>query len=129
MRNRNVQYPNRYLVTHADGRSELVELIPYPGEIIDEGTLLHKGTLLSDPTAAALGLPGDPTVDDAFYKAASDISALQASVAGVENFANTVSKNYVLSDFYQYITGTHPILCALPESDILQVRLKFHSNE
>ncbi len=117
------------MILHSDGRSELVELIPSPGEIIDEDTPLNKGTLLSDPTAAALGLSGDPTVDDALNKAASRLSTLQSLVAGVENFANTVSKNYVLSDFYQYITGTHQILCAFPESDILQVKLKFHSNE
>lgn len=129
MTNRNVQHPNRYMIIHADGRSELVELIPSPGEIFDEGTPLVKGTLLSDPTAAALDLSGDPTVDDALNKTASDIATLRSSLAGVEDFANTVSRNYVLSDFYQYITGVHPILCAFPESDILQVKLKFHSNE
>lgn len=129
MRNRNVQYPNRYLAIHADGSSELVELIPYPGEIIDDGTPLNKSTLLSDPTAAALELHGDPTVDDALNKVAGSITDLKSWVTEVEGFANTVSRNYVKSDFYQYITGTHPILCIFPESDILQVKLKFHSNE
>ena len=67
MRDRIVEFPNQYLLTLPDGSSVLADLIPEPGEIVEEGTPLNKATLLTDDTAAMLGLTSaDPTVDEAF---------------------------------------------------------------
>ena len=66
MKDRIVEHPNRYMVVPVDGADSLVDLIPAPGEIVEEGTPLNKATLLSDGTAAMLGLTSaDPTVDEA----------------------------------------------------------------
>lgn len=71
-----------------------------PAGVAQMGTPLNKAALLSDPTAAALGLPGDPTVNDAFAKLA------QKQTTGGYN-----------SDFYLYVTGQHPVLNSLPYSN------------
>lgn len=74
MTDRIVEFPNRYLLTLPDGTSILVNLTPEPGEIIDAGTLLNKLTLLSDNTAAMLGLTSaDPTVNEALAQVPTPI--------------------------------------------------------
>lgn len=65
-----------------------------------QGTALNKANLLSDPTAAALGLASNPTVNDAFAKLA------QKQTISAYN-----------SDFYLYATGQHPVLNPLPYSN------------
>ena len=51
------------------------------------GTPLNKASLLQDSTASALGLSGDPTVDDAFSKIDSLIGSLDSEVSGLANTA------------------------------------------
>ena len=65
MKDRIVEHPNRYSLEPVDAAEGVVDLIPFPGYVTEPGTPLNKGTLLSDETAAALGLAGDPTVDEA----------------------------------------------------------------
>lgn len=55
MTDRNVQFPNRYRLVPVEGATDIVDLIPAPGNVEDEGTLLNKANLLSDETAARLG--------------------------------------------------------------------------
>lgn len=75
MIDRNVQYPNRYMVVPVDGSDNLVDLIPAPGEIYEEGTLLNKATLLSDETASIFELTSeDPTVNEALKKTGTALS-------------------------------------------------------
>lgn len=68
MQDRNVQYPNRYQLQKVEGTDNIYDLIPAPGTIQNEGTLINKANLLSDNTAEFLGLSpeDDPTVNDAF---------------------------------------------------------------
>lgn len=64
MQDRIVEHPNRYLIVPVDG--DRADLIPSPGEVLQEGTPLNKASLLSDQTAAEIGVVGqDPTVDQA----------------------------------------------------------------
>ena len=65
MKDRSVQYPKRYRLTKIPGTDDIYDLDPAPGEITEEGTLINKGTLLSDETAAALDLGTDAVPDDA----------------------------------------------------------------
>lgn len=72
MTDRNVEYPSRYRLSKVSGTDDIYDLTATPGTIIAEGTPVNKATLLSDPTAAALGLEqADPTVDDALAKLGS----------------------------------------------------------
>lgn len=68
MKDRSVEYPNRYQFNLVGGTDNIYDVIPAPGEITEEGTPINKGTLLSDATASKLGFAStdDPTVDDAF---------------------------------------------------------------
>ena len=50
--------------------------------ITELGTALNKASLLTDPTAAALGLSGDPTVNNALYALAGGIINAEASRSG-----------------------------------------------
>lgn len=65
MKDRIVQYPNRYKLTQVSG--DIYDLTPEPGVVTEPGTPLNKANLLSDSTALKLGLnpADDPTVDDA----------------------------------------------------------------
>lgn len=66
MTDRNVEFPNRYRLVKVPGTDDIVDIIPAPGTVYDEGTFYNKANQLSDKTAAAIGgLPDDPTVNDA----------------------------------------------------------------
>lgn len=66
MKDRTVQYPNRYMLTPVGGTSDTYDLTAVPGTVTEPGTVLNKANLLTDETAAGLGLSGDPTVNQAF---------------------------------------------------------------
>lgn len=68
----------RVLITPEDGSAPFYAKLSMADEPIDEGTPLVMETLLSDATAAALGLTNSATVDDAFGK----INATKLSLAG-----------------------------------------------
>ncbi len=102
MKDRVPKYPGRVKITRSDGTSEYATIEradePVSG---NEGTPLNKATLLSDDTAAMLGFTtsDDPTVDDALKKLPN------------------VSKTFLQSDLYMYITQTHPMLLLSPYKD------------
>lgn len=68
MTDRNVQYPNRYQLVKVEGTDNIYDMIPAPGTVEDEGTLINKATLLKDATAALFGLWTDAVPDDALAK-------------------------------------------------------------
>ena len=63
MKDRNVQYPQRYQLVKVEGTDDIYDLIPAPGEVSEAGTLINKATLLKDATAALYGLT-DAVPDD-----------------------------------------------------------------
>lgn len=67
MKDRAVEHPERYRIVPVEGTDNIVDLVPVPGEVTEEGTPINKSTLLRDETANILKITsGDPTVDDAF---------------------------------------------------------------
>lgn len=66
MRDRSVEFPNRYRMIPVPGSANIVDLEPVPGEVNDEGTPINKATLLQDETAALYGLDGTAVPDDCF---------------------------------------------------------------
>lgn len=69
MRDRNVQYPNRFKITRPDGSTEIVTISAEPGAITEPGTLINKATLLSDETAEIFELyDNDATVNNSLRR-------------------------------------------------------------
>lgn len=68
-----------------------------PSEV---GTVLNKASLLSDDTAAALGLTGDPTVNDALAKLVhtTSISVPSSGWSSTAPYTNTVNVSGVTAD-------------------------------
>lgn len=113
MRDRNVEFPNRFRLVKVEGTDDIYDLEAAPGEVVEEGTLLNKANLLTDETAALLGMEQEnPTVNEAFENLRNSLTEEQ------KVYSNTVS-GYA-SDLYLYITGKHPILCAHEYSDYAQ---------
>lgn len=69
MKDRNVQYPNRYQLVKVEGTDDIYDLTPAPGTIVEEGTIINKSALLKDETAELFGLGNDAVPDDVFRKA------------------------------------------------------------
>lgn len=61
-----MQYPQRYQLVKVAGTEDIFDLIPAPGEVSAEGTLINKATLWKDATAALFGLGVDSVPDDGF---------------------------------------------------------------
>ena len=67
MKDRVVQYPNRYKLTQVSG--DIYNLTPEPGIVTESGTPINKETLLSDSTATWFGLNTETaTVDQVLEK-------------------------------------------------------------
>ncbi len=70
MRDRVVQFPNRFRLTPVDGQPGVYDITLEPGEVTEWGTPYNKATQINDETAAALGLEGDSaTVNNALQRA------------------------------------------------------------
>lgn len=66
MRDRNVQYPNRFHVRPVAGTDDIFEIVPAPGTVYEEGTFFNKANMLQDLTAALYGKGPDATPDEIF---------------------------------------------------------------
>lgn len=67
MKDRVPRFPGRVKLTPVSGQENTFDMVR-ADQPTQEGTPLSKANLLSDATASALGLTGDPTVDDALAK-------------------------------------------------------------
>ena len=106
MFDRSVQFPNRYRMTPVPGTSDIVDLIPAPGEIEHEGTPINKATLLTDDVALLLGLnpSQDPTVNDALLASSGFFYPMSAGgKSGVKSTQFTFNS-------IQMTTYKHPFL-------------------
>lgn len=50
MTDRAVEFPNRYKIIQVPGQPGVFDLTPFPGDIVETGTPVSKGTLLKDAT-------------------------------------------------------------------------------
>lgn len=75
----------RYGVYDEDGNLLRYEYIKLEDEPDEEGTILNKANLLTDETAAALGLESeDPTVNGAFVQLNQHLTDVEAGSAKIE---------------------------------------------
>lgn len=109
MYDRNVEFPQRYRLQKVDGTDDIFDLIPTPGEIRNEGTLINKSSLLKDATAALFGLSSDAVPNDAFSK----LSGLyqhwwkKTKDQDVYAYSNTLESTYSISAPRDIYTGTY----------------------
>lgn len=93
MRDRNVQFPNRYRMTKVAGTDDIYDLVPAPGTVYEEGDFLNKSTLLTDALCTALSLPTTATPTQALEKLRQLVATAQSTA--IENNAKVVSGSYV----------------------------------
>lgn len=64
MDDRNVQFPTRYRMIKVPGTDDIFDMIPAPGTVYNEGTLINKANLLTDAVTNLIGLTGDVVPND-----------------------------------------------------------------
>ena len=90
MKDRVPRYPGRVQLTPVPGQANTYDLVR-ADDPAEPGTPLNKASLLQDNTATALGLSGDPTVNDALANVAPRIKALEDSLKFVKLADVTIS--------------------------------------
>lgn len=65
MKDRNVEHPDYFRLEKVPGTTDIFKVTPTPGTVYEEGDLLNKSTLLTDDTAALMGLDENAVPDDA----------------------------------------------------------------
>lgn len=84
MKDRVSQSPGRVLITPEDGGAPFYAVMARADQPVEPGTALNKANLLSDSTAAALGLSGDSTVNDAFARLNGKVNSVETRVTPVQ---------------------------------------------
>jgi hypothetical protein len=101
MKDRVVQYPNRYKLTPVSG--DIYDLTPEPGVVTEPGAPINKATMLSDATAAAVaaatGVPlgSDPTVSGAI-SALAGVDRLWQKIRDIPDVSAAGSISLSLTD-------------------------------
>ena len=88
MKDRVPRYPGRVKLTPVSGQANTYDMTMADQPTV-EGTPLNKQTFLTDATAAALGLSGDPTVDDALRALADLVSNLNVEHIVTGSYSGT----------------------------------------
>lgn len=84
MKDRSVEYPNRYRMTLVPGTTDIYEMTPVPGEVYEEGTLMSKGNILDDNSEMDIwGTIGDRTPNDAFSFIGKSLSEHDEDIANL----------------------------------------------
>lgn len=82
MKDRNVQFPNRFEIVAVPGTTNIFEVNPAPGKVYEEGTFWSKANVLKDATAARYGKGDDASPDDIFAAIRPLIQAAQSTADG-----------------------------------------------
>lgn len=97
MKDRSVEYPNRYRMTLVPGTTDIYEMTPVPGEVSEEGTLMSKANILDDNSEMDIwGTLGDRTPNDAFSFIGKSLVAHDKDIA---NLAETLEGKIVTGTY------------------------------
>lgn len=100
----------RYGIYDDKGTLLRYEYIKPEDEPTQDGTPLNKANLLSDDTAAGLGLNGDPTVDDALNVARGNVGDIMLTTK------STLGEDWVLCNGNMVDETAYPVLANLMPS-------------
>lgn len=124
IKDRQVQYPNRFRLTAVEGQPGVYDLEAVPGVVTEAGTALSKANLLTDATAGLLGLTGDPTIDDALVKLAelpswrqlgtiTTTAAASAISLALDDYLSNYQQLYIYSDAASSGNTAYTLSCYL----------------
>lgn len=109
MYDRSVQFAQRYQLKKVEGTDDIFDLIPAPGIVNNEGTLINKAALLKDVTAALFGLTTDAVPDDVF----KILSRFQSGLGNEYLWAKSKIGWAIVEDDYVYSNVTSdPYSCS-----------------
>ena len=116
MQDRIVEFPQRYLLVPVSGEDGQYDLYPVTGTVTTAGTPLIKANLLTDATAALLGLSGDPTIDDALAKLSEKLRYQTGTYTGDGTYgvANPVSVTFDFEPVFFYVVGNINVTSMFP---------------
>lgn len=104
MKDRVPTYPGRVKLTPVSGQANTYDMVRADSPT-QEGTPINKDTLLKDTTATALGLTGDPTVDEAFAAIAAKASVDSLVIEKITSSCNWTAPKAVGQKFKVYAVG------------------------
>lgn len=108
MKDRSVEYPNRYRMTLVPGTTDIYEMTPVPGEVYEEGTLMSKANILDDNSEMDIwGTLGDRTPNDAFSFIGKSLVAHDQDIANLRSDHDQDIANLTASLEGKIITGTY----------------------
>ena len=84
MKDRLVEFPNRYKLIPVSGQADTYDLQPVPGTITEEGTFLNKAVLFSDTNSERFG-ETDGTPNAGFSKITQEINITVPLLGWSEN--------------------------------------------
>lgn len=107
MKDRSVQFPNRYRLVPVQGTSDIVDIVPAPGEVTEVGTAVNKATLLTDETAGFYGLGVDSVPDTALNRLGKSHATLGSFAASANNL-ETDTNEFVYCDGRNLSASAYP---------------------
>lgn len=82
MKDRNVQFPNRFEIVPVPGTTNIFDVIPAPGAVYEEGTFWNKQNVLKDATAALYGKTAAAVPDEIFAAIAPYLPQIRKIATG-----------------------------------------------
>lgn len=87
MKDRNVQFPNRFEIVPVPGTTNIFDVTPAPGAVYEEGTFWNKQNVLKDATAALYGKTAAAVPDEIF-------AAIKSLISNVDKKIKIASGSY-----------------------------------
>ena len=120
MRDRVVQYPNRFKLTQVSG--DIYDLTPEPGIVTEQGTSLNKANLLPDATEIAIwGNAANRNVAEALSKLKEH--TLYERIRDIADVSATTSLSIDVSDIDWTVWRTVRIVCEAKCASDINVRI------
>lgn len=92
MKDRVVQYPNRYRMVPVEGQEGVIDLVAVPGEVTAQGSAYNKANILTDVICDSFRLPNTSEPKDAFLKSAT---AFRGTAVTTKNIAWLLSNQEI----------------------------------
>lgn len=122
MKDRNVQFPNRFEIVPVPGTTNIFDVTPAPGAVYEEGTFWNKQNVLKDATAALYGKTAAAVPDEIF-------AAIKTLISNVDRKIKISSGSYTSTgnDGQIITTGFRPkIFISMPRERSISSDQRFY---